>query len=44
MYLENIRNDEDIERDFVYEMPDHLKSVSKIQTTEFDMKGFTNKL
>ena len=40
MYLENIRNDEDIERDFVYEMPDHLKKRFKnSKLTEFDMKG-----
>ena len=29
MYLENIRNDEDIERDFVYTMPDQLKAKFK---------------
>lgn len=40
MYLENIRNDEDIERDFVYEMPDDLKKRFKnSKLTEFDMKG-----
>lgn len=40
MYLENIRNDEDIERDFIYEMPDHLKKRFKnSKLTEFDMKG-----
>ena len=40
MYLENIRNDEDIERDFVYEMPEHLKKRFKnSKLTEFDMKG-----
>ena len=40
MYLENIRNDEDIESDFVYEMPDYLKKRFKnSKLTEFDMKG-----
>lgn len=28
-FLENIRNDEDIEREFVYEMPDDLKALFK---------------
>lgn len=40
MYLENIRNDEDIERDFVYTMPDQLKAKFKnSDLSEFDMKG-----
>ena len=38
-YLENIKNDEDIEREFVYEMPDALrKEFSKSANIEFDVK------
>ncbi len=38
-FLENIRNDEDIERDFVYEMPQDLKDkFSKSETLDFDVK------
>ncbi|MDP5231522.1 MAG: DEAD/DEAH box helicase [Cellulophaga sp.] len=38
-YLESIRNDEDIERDFVYEMPEELKAkFSKSDELNFDIK------
>ena len=38
-YLENLRNDEDIERDFVYEMPDSLKKrFKKNPNDDFDIK------
>ncbi|TMU56428.1 DEAD/DEAH box helicase [Flagellimonas algicola] len=38
-YLENIKNDEDIEREFVYEMPDELKAkFSKSQEITFNIK------
>ncbi len=38
-YLENIKNDEDIEREFVYEMPSELKSkFSKSTQLHFDIK------
>lgn len=38
-YLENIKNDEDIEREFVYEMPDSLKAkFSKSQNIHFNIK------
>ncbi len=38
-FLENIRNDEDIERDFVYEMPQELKDkFSNSATLDFDVK------
>jgi type I site-specific restriction endonuclease len=38
-YLENIRNDEDIEREFVYEMPAELRArFSKTADIEFDVK------
>lgn len=38
-YLENIKNDEDIERDFVYEMPEDLKAkFSKSVNLSFDVK------
>ena len=38
-YLENLRNDEDIERDFVYEMPDSLrKRFKKNPNDTFDIK------
>ena len=39
-YLENIKNDEDIEREFVYEMPTALKAeFSKSTNIEFDIKA-----
>lgn len=39
MYLENLRNDEDIERDFVYVMPDPLrKRFKKSKNIDFDIK------
>ena len=39
-FLENIKNDEDIEREFVYEMPPELKSkFSKSENMEFDIKA-----
>ncbi|QXP53306.1 DEAD/DEAH box helicase [Cellulophaga sp. HaHa_2_1] len=39
-YLENIRNDEEIERDFVYEMPDDLRAqFSKSSNLSFDVKA-----
>ncbi|EAR01300.1 hypothetical protein FB2170_11286 [Maribacter sp. HTCC2170] len=39
-YLENIKNDEDIEREFVYEMPAALRSeFSKSDNIEFDIKA-----
>ncbi len=39
-YLENIKNDEDIEREFIYEMPDALKAkFSKSQNIHFDIKA-----
>ncbi|MFT4830462.1 MAG: superfamily II DNA or RNA helicase [Psychroserpens sp.] len=38
-FLENIRNDEDIERDFVYEMPQKLRDkFSNSTTMDFDVK------
>lgn len=38
-YLDNLRNDEDIERDFVYVMPDSIKErFRKSQNIEFDIK------
>jgi|TARA_B100000949_G_scaffold235424_1_gene258588 superfamily II DNA or RNA helicase len=38
-YLENIKNDEEIERDFVYEMPDDLKAkFSNSDNITFDVK------
>ena len=38
-YLENIKNDEEIEREFVYEMPDELKAkFSKSDNITFDVK------
>ena len=43
LYLENLRNDEDIERDFVYVMPDYLKERFKAaKSTEFDIKDAYN--
>ena len=39
-FLENIKNDEDIEREFVYEMPAELKAkFSKSANTGFDIKA-----
>ncbi len=39
-YLENIKNDEDIEREFVYEMPEELRlKFSKSENIEFDVKA-----
>jgi len=39
-YLENIKNDEDIEREFIYEMPAALKAeFSKSTNIEFDIKA-----
>lgn len=38
-YLENIKNDEDIEREFVYEMPSALRAkFSKSENIDFDVK------
>ncbi len=38
-YLENINNDEDIEREFVYEMPAELRAkFSKSKNIDFDVK------
>lgn len=38
-FLENIKNDEDIEREFVYRMPDDLrKRFSKSKEVDFDVK------
>ena len=38
-YLENMRNDEDIERDFVYVMPDKLRQkFKKAKDVDFDIK------
>ena len=38
-YLENIKNDEDIEREFVYEMPAELRAkFSKSKNIDFDVK------
>jgi type I site-specific restriction endonuclease len=45
LYLDNLRNDEDIERDFVYVMPDYLKERFKsAKSTEFDMKSEYNEV
>lgn len=39
-YLENIKNDEEIERDFVYEMPADLRiQFSKSKNIEYDVKA-----
>ena len=39
-YLENIKNDEDIEREFVYEMPAKLREkFSKSKNIEYDIKA-----
>ena len=38
-FLESIKNDEDIEREFVYEMPPELRAkFTKSETIEFDVK------
>ncbi|MEM8506676.1 MAG: DEAD/DEAH box helicase family protein [Bacteroidota bacterium] len=38
-YLENIKNDEEIEREFVYEMPEELRQqFSKSENIHFDVK------
>ena len=43
LYLDNIRNDEDIERDFVYVMPDYIKSRFKAaKSSDFDVKAEYN--
>ncbi|MEO5789154.1 MAG: DEAD/DEAH box helicase [Gelidibacter sp.] len=40
LYLENIRNDEDIERDFVYVMPNSTRErFGKSDSVDFDMKA-----
>ena len=40
IYLENLRNDEEIEREFVYVMPDYIKERFKAaKSTEFDVKS-----
>ncbi len=45
MYLENLRLDEDIERDFVYVLPDLIKQRFKgVKMTEFDIKAEYNKV
>lgn len=39
-YLENIKNDEDIEREFVYEMPEELQAkFSKSENIGYDIKA-----
>ncbi|WP_010518860.1 DEAD/DEAH box helicase [Croceivirga radicis] len=39
-YLENIKNDEDIEREFVYQMPDELRAKFKnSKNIKFDIKA-----
>lgn len=39
-YLENIKNDEEIEREFEYQMPDELRqNFSKSEHIEFDIKA-----
>ncbi len=39
-FLENIKNDEDIEREFIYEMPKSLRAkFSKSETVDFDIKA-----
>lgn len=39
-FLENIKNDEDIEREFVYEMPEALRAkFSKSKVIDFDIKA-----
>lgn len=44
-FLENIRNDEEIEREFVYEMPEALKAkFSKSAVLEYDIKAEYKKI
>jgi len=44
-YLENIKNDEDIEREFVYEMSPELRAkFSKSENIEFDVKAEYKKI
>ncbi len=44
-FLENIKNDEDIERDFIYEMPPELKAkFSKSANIEYDIKAEYKKI
>jgi len=44
-YLENIKNDEDIEREFVYEMPSELrKKFAKSSSIDFDIKAEYKKI
>ncbi len=44
-YLENIKNDEDIEREFVYEMPAELKAkFTKSANIEYDVKAEYKKI
>ena len=44
-YLENIKNDEDIEREFVYEMPSELrKKFAKSSAIDFDIKAEYKKI
>jgi len=44
-YLENIKNDEEIEREFVYEMPDELRAkFSKSDNITFDVKAEYKKI
>jgi type I site-specific restriction endonuclease len=39
-YLENIKNDEEIEKEFIYEMPEELKAkFSKSENIHFDIKA-----
>ena len=44
-YLENIKNDEDIEREFIYEMPNELrKKFSKSKNIEYNVKAEYKKI
>ena len=44
-YLENIKNDDEIEREFVYEMPDELRAkFSKSDNITFDVKAEYKKI
>ncbi|WP_394748785.1 DEAD/DEAH box helicase [Spongiimicrobium salis] len=44
-FLENIKNDEEIEREFVYEMPEELKAqFSKSEVLEYDIKAEYKKI
>jgi len=43
IYLENLRNDEEIEKEFIYVMPDYIKNRFKAaKSTEFDVKSEYN--